>query len=209
MKKQIKGEWISGPDLLAEWKITDFELVEYIRDGLQPYDKRGALIQRPPIHEVENFLRASKIDSSIKKILSLLRTSPLDLQKTRDRYDRYEPELRKEWAIQHILDFLFKRKDVADFEAEHGLRAASVQVVAISVDDHIKQRKAAGAKDYEIAVELYDPKGNFKRTYLDIARAFGLDKDLQPDQWDTIKQRGVRLVQKGKAMLLKNRKQKK
>lgn len=207
MEEWVKEKWTSGPALLAEREIRDFQLVEYIGAGLHPHDKRGARIQRPTIHEVIDFLRKSKTDS-VKKILSLLPTEFLDLfspsEEQQKAIDRYAPELRREWAIQHIPEFWFKRKDVADFEAEHGLGTSEQ-----SADDHIKQRKAKGAKDYEIAVELYDPKGIFKRTYLDIARAFGLDKDLQPDQIDTIKQRGVRLVKKGKAMLLKNRKQKK
>lgn len=128
MKKQIKGEWIPGPDLLAEWKITDFELVEYIRTGLHPYDKRGAPIQKPTIWKVIEFLNISnpKTDVSIIKICSLLPTKYDDFfhpsEEQQKTFARCELELRKEWTIQHIPDFLFRVKDVSDFEAEHGLR---------------------------------------------------------------------------------------
>lgn len=129
MEKWIKGEWISGLDLLAEWKIRDFELVEYIRDGLQPYDKRGVLLQIPPLNEVTEFLNISnsKTDNSIIKIFSLLPNKYDDFfspsEEQQKTFARCELELRKEWVMQHIPDFLFKLKDVSDFEAAHGLRA--------------------------------------------------------------------------------------
>ena len=40
----ISKNWIDGKELLERWKIREFELVEYIQQGLQPYSKHGVPI---------------------------------------------------------------------------------------------------------------------------------------------------------------------
>jgi hypothetical protein len=89
-------------------------------------------------------------------------------------------------------------------QSDTAIPTAPMPVVAKSVDDHIKQRKAEHAEIEIIAFELRDQNGSFKRTYLEICRKLNLGKDLQPGQIDAMKKRAERACIKGKAMLAKS-----
>jgi hypothetical protein len=123
--------------------------------------------------------------------------------------DKIEP---RRLAIERAVTFRYAAADVDKYfdnkdKQSHPLAVKINQV--LSVPDYIKQRKTEGAKKEMIAAELYDKKGNFKLTYIKIARELGLDKDIQPNQYDALKHRGKRACDKGKTMLSPRKKSKK
>lgn len=77
------------------------------------------------------------------------------------------------------------------------------------LEHYIQRRRSEGEQDEIIAVELHDKKNHHKLTYIEIARKFGLDKDLQMNQFDALKKRGQRFCDDGKKILKNNQKRKK
>jgi hypothetical protein len=48
------SKWISHPDLLARWKILDFESIDYLKQGLQPYSRYGLPLSCPILHHARH-----------------------------------------------------------------------------------------------------------------------------------------------------------
>jgi len=184
MKEEITEGKFRKWEVLKRWDIDGIKLAQYVCDGLYAYNRYGSSL--PTIEDQAQALAF-----------------------------RYSEEEYLAYLADQIAWFIID--DVIDYEVVHGIaqhdtapiQAAPAPVVAKSPDDHIKQRKAEGAKVDEIAFELRDQKGSFNLTYLAIGRKLGLDKDLQPDQIDTIKKRAERACIRGRAMLTKNGKRKK
>lgn len=184
MKEEITEGKFRKWEVLKRWDIDGIKLAQYVCDGLYAYNRYGSSL--PTIEDQAQALAF-----------------------------RYSEEEYLAYLADQIAWFIID--DVIDYEVVHGIAqhdtapipAALVPVVAKSADDHIKQRKTEGAKVEEIAFELYDRKGDFKLTYLEIARKLSLDKDLKPGQYDARKKRAERACQRGETMLVKSGKRKK
>jgi hypothetical protein len=185
---------ITGIQLMEELSLDAHMMIYLASEGiLMPF--------RPIIHEsYMKLLMGCNYDTAIDKVTDW-RYRKADIEHFKLNYKDYFEELRLSHGLNPTAPE--PQSDTAP------IPAAPVPVVAKSVDNHIKQRKAEGAKIEEIVVELYDKKGIFKLTYLEISRKLDLGKDLQPDQIDTMKKRAERACIRGKDMLAKSGKRKK
>jgi hypothetical protein len=210
----MKEGFISGQELLAErWTATDDgELLEIIKDGHEPkmlYTYKEPGIPKPYFFQV--------FHPSYKPIKIHGHRMLLPPPREADQVPLEVGEIEELFPFLHKCLFNIKQVEQIEELKPTLLNAKkppepqchTASLVGKSPDDHIKQRKADGAKVEEIAVELRDQKGSFKLTYLDICRKLDLGKDLQPGQIDAMKKRAERACKKGKAMLTKNGKREK
>ena len=213
----MKEKWIRADELAAEWKMTAIQFVDHLkndehvmRNGLIPHNDTLTPIREVSIANLDTiYFLTSEVKATEKERYE---TNELyrDALKSEDLYEK-----------QHVRQFISYFSGLSDADMDALLTDAEPQreplsipaalgpMVAISPDDHIKKRKAEGAKVEVIAVELYDKKGSFKLTDLVICRKLDLGKNLNQNQIKTMKQRGRRARKKGEAMLAKSAKQKK
>ena len=210
--------YISGRDLLTQMDILPFELFNYVKEGHQPLDQFGRPIPPPDISaKLERLKKLREELRGVKfmprelsaPILEKIKTVEKDLDsiENKDSWAAYELPDDKDsaqWVIDLLQNALFEREqDTEKDEGKHSLYSeAPIHDIdkkqAISVADYIVERRAAGVKDDTIAYELHDEKGDFKKSYLDVARALGLDGGLQKNQIDALKQRGKRACERGR-----------
>jgi hypothetical protein len=58
----LESRWITGKDLVLRWKIKDFEIVEYVIQGLQPYNDIMKPIIPPGVAKWTDIIREHRED---------------------------------------------------------------------------------------------------------------------------------------------------
>jgi len=177
---------ITGEELLRRWGINADIITQFVLDyGLPVRDSITLEIFNIESHKTcfENaFFKTYLREGPFNRFL--FRSCNIDTFEK--QYKSVIEELKKRSA--HIIDNGYGR---------------DVDKKQPSVPDYIQQRRTDGEKDEVIAIELHDRNGDFKLSYLNIARAFGLEVGLHKDQHEALKQRGKRLCEKGEAVLKK------
>lgn len=64
-----KTNWFSEQELLDHWQIKEFELLERLTEGLQPYSRLGDPI--PPPNNLEKLKRLKNLKSSLESLVAL------------------------------------------------------------------------------------------------------------------------------------------
>jgi hypothetical protein len=177
---------ITGDELLRRWGVEAFIVTQFVLDYGMPVRDSITL----QIFNIESH----KTDSGNAFLETYLREGPINRFLFRPR-DIDAFEMRYKSAIEEL-----KKRSAPIIDNEHGRDVDKKQP---SVPDYIQQRRTDGEKDEVIAIELHDKNGDFKLSYLNIARAFGLEVGLHKDQHEALKQRGKRLCEKGEAVLKK------
>ena len=107
----IISKRFSWQDLLKQWDVKDFELLEYIKEGLQPYLKPG----KEPIYcPYEYHLYKQKNDYFYEKIsVPLIGLNKLDILEK--AVEKAKPELcyAKSFFPLIIKDYLFKQHNIS------------------------------------------------------------------------------------------------
>jgi hypothetical protein len=103
--------------------------------------------------------------------------------------------------ISTLLNSSFKLDDVITLEGAPAPSAIQIESVA----DYITRQREAGVNEDLIAWELYNKKGSFRLTNLNVARALGLDTGYNSTQIPAIKQRAQRARERGMALLQKQK----
>jgi hypothetical protein len=85
--KKNSRRFISGAELFANEGVVDFEVFDYLKEGLQPYDKFGK-----PIECRFSYHRASQILNSVDRITKRIK----ELQ----NIDEFEKKLKSEDIIE-------------------------------------------------------------------------------------------------------------
>jgi hypothetical protein len=88
-------KWISGKDLLKRWNIFDFELFEYVKQGLQPHSKLCKPISPPDVSEELN--HAEKLEGTLLEYRRVKH-----LWETRSKSKPIFPIVR----IFHVMDIM-------------------------------------------------------------------------------------------------------
>jgi len=113
-----------------------------------------------------------------------------------------------QWVISQLEKALFEiGQEKAQGQGEELVKEKPVEIAPkpLDVDAYIKKRRAEGIHDDALAFELYDKQGNYKLSYLKIARSLGLNNNLQSGQVDAMKQRARRACGKGKKLSKKGK----
>jgi len=226
--------WVFGWELIQEKEWTPTELLNHIKNGLPAYDchtyQRIYDLDTLPRHkktleeikqeEEKKRKKAEKWAGPCKPLPDKLIALMFEKQKGTaiipPGHEAMSFTLPTGKAdILKLFDqiklFLFRRAEVADAEQVQGKKKKAPQTgpaiaTTESLNHYIQRRRREKTPEEIIAFELKDKKGSFKQSYLEIARNLGLNKDLQPNQIDALKQRARRACIKGKSMLAKNRK---
>jgi hypothetical protein len=103
----MASKWISFDDLIARWGIVDFELLDYLKQGLPIY---GSFLQR--MYEV----RPGKAGYDYS-----LREEPYRIEFPFMNFEMPEDTQMALRKLSNLRTCLFKMEDVLNFEHEHGL----------------------------------------------------------------------------------------
>lgn len=76
------------------------------------------------------------------------------------------------------------------------IESSLIQQPPLSVEEYIEKRRSEEASKECIAFELYDKKGSYKMTHLQIGRILGMGNDLNDGQINTLKKRVERAIKK-------------
>lgn len=110
----MASKWISYDDLIARWGIVDFELLDYLKQGLPIY---GSFLQR--MYEVRP--GESGYDYSLREEPYRIEFPFMNFEMPEDT----QMALRK---LSNLRTCLFKREEVFNFGREHGLGPQDPQV---------------------------------------------------------------------------------
>ena len=137
----------TGEDLIDRWQINDFELLKWIKKGLQPYNEYGLKIvdpttefgrkimssfkRKPAFGHVDKKLPESilKSEDETEFRLHLAAVYVSGLLKANnceaDLFDIPANKSKGDALIRRMKKWLFKTNDVFKFEKEHGLYKSS------------------------------------------------------------------------------------
>lgn len=166
-------KWITWSDLCNRWDINKYDLADMVFDG-----RLQAFFSDD--FSVLYFCDGGSLkESPDGRTISLLNHEPL--------------------PVDEITKLVFRISDVEAYEKKGELEKNKQLIIT----DYVQRRRTEGAKDEVIAFELHDTDGKFNLSHLAVAKALGLDKELNEKQYSAIKQRGKRAYNKGKALLNK------
>ncbi len=147
------SKWISGQELLERLKIKDFELFnDYVRKGLQPHNKMGQPISptdvmekvtnidllkkemveiREECEEMADDIGRNEAGLFYEKAIGPLKKGIEQSEKSLSSvknldWNQIEPpasETEAKEIITELVDSLFKKEDVEEFEKQYGLEA--------------------------------------------------------------------------------------
>lgn len=116
--------WLNGKELIDRWGVKDFELVDYIRNGLAPYDRFGRPLRRPsgPKYDIkpdEEQRERDEIDpqerhETIK--VEVIDDVPCKAEYSWKYFRLPLQEDAVEKKISEIMEWNFKLEDVEEFE---------------------------------------------------------------------------------------------
>jgi hypothetical protein len=143
----MSTHWISGKDVIDRWSILPFELFEYCKQGLQPYNKFGIkIVDIDPLIKNADFtyedVEKSVIRWAKEKVFdSYGMVRPDVIKRTRFEYEARlkeaagissnavlksftipSEENEAEKVIQDIFDWQFKMGEVEEFEKLHNIQ---------------------------------------------------------------------------------------
>jgi len=147
MLKDKKSKWITGKELITRWDIKDFELFDFLKQGLQPYTRYGKKIidsdslrraRRDSIDKIERDLRTKQklivlggssfgrmTESQIKdEAQRIYNRQKLEIVNPPNdcvlmSFSIPQDENGAKIAISRTMNFLFKMDDILEFEKEH------------------------------------------------------------------------------------------
>jgi len=209
--------WKTIDELCNAWGKKPFQILEFMRNGLQAYSPSGRKLTDPEafpkeyngLRCIEKGLKTETAKRTFWEQRETIKESPFPTKPYEEFSFRLPIDKQKaEIALSKVQTFIFKIQDANEFAQKNGLSLVQGYEADYKIDaeSYIKQQMDEGVKKEIIAFRLYDRNGRYKLTYLEIARLMGLDSGLNEGQVAAKKRRAKRMCDKGKDMIAKNQK---